>query len=73
MRSILSIEGLMCVLCALALLVYPADALGGWTLIGCDFDNCRNPETGELDPQASAALALCPSAYSEISPSENTG
>lgn len=40
---------------------------GGWS--GLDMDKCRNVETGELDPRASALLDQIPSAYHEVSPS----
>ena len=40
----------------------------GWT--GIDFDACRDPKSGQVVPQASAALGLCPGAYAEVSPSE---
>ena len=48
-----------------------ADGVGfvlgdGWA--GADFDDCRDPDTGDLDPGAERLLRLLPS-YAEVSPS----
>lgn len=45
----------------------PSDIPGLW-LIGIDLDNCRNPETGELDERAQRIVTEFDT-YTEISPS----
>ena len=37
--------------------------------VGIDLDNCRNTETGEIEPRAQAFINMC-ATYSEVSPSD---
>jgi primase-polymerase (primpol)-like protein len=51
---------------------YRLDGIGlvlGSGLFGIDLDHCRNPETGELTPEAAAIVARFPMLYWEVSQS----
>ena len=41
----------------------------GDPFVGIDFDDCRNPDTGEVDPDVAAIVARFGHRYVEVSPS----
>ena len=50
------------------LAVFLGDLGDGYRLLGVDWDNCRNPETDEIHPEALKSIAMFGS-YCEVSPS----